>query len=316
MPGDDVSAQPNRHNEAPQAARQGGLLRRLSAWWGGDEPGADQIEPHLKRVAAGLPTEGPWRPERVALLQQLFGEGMLTPGGDAVLNRLFRPLELDAEARVVELGAGLGGVAVRLARKTGAVVVAFEDQVALADQAALWLDGCGVDVKLDRRDLQDTGLRRHYADAVVSKEGLTPFRNKRAILRHACNVLKPDGRLVFVDLFVTGDDPDCPEVAVWSALEHRPMYLTSTAGMSDLLFDIGFELPEYVDVTDAYLGSIRTGFRKGAELLAGDTSGDIGLRQMMLEEAEYWNRRLALIESGEVRVLCVSTSIFQGGEFV
>lgn len=310
-----MSAQPSKRAEASPPVRSGGLWGRLSTWWDGGEDDAPQ-ESGGRRKLAGLPTEGPWRPERLALLQQLFGEGMLTPGGDALVNRLLRPLDLADEARVVELGAGLGGVGLRLAQATGAAVSAFEDEVALADQGSAWLDGRGPEVKLDRRDLHDTGLRRHFADAVIAKEGITPCRNKRAVFRHAYHVLKPTGRLVFSDLFVTGDDPTCPEVAVWSALEHRPMYLMSLAQTRDLLFEIGFEMPEFVDVTDAYLTGIRSAFRRGAEMLAADGGNDAGLRGLLLEEAEYWNRRLALIESGEVKVQVASAAVFQGGDVI
>lgn len=306
--------------EQSAAGRNAGLWQRLNSWWGGE---ADERAPGAGRGAqfGGNAGEdgadaGPWPPERILLLEGLFGPGMITPAGDAVYERLSRGLDLPEDARIVELGAGMGGIGHRLASDGEATVFAFDDEVENADLAQGWLSQRESRVKMDRRDYHDTGLKKGFAELIVGKEPFGHIRGKKRVFRHLLQILKPDGRIVFSDLFLTGDDPECPEVAVWSALERRPMYLTNPHRFRDMADDLGFDAPEFEDITPFYAESIRRAFSKTREIL--EAAGPLApkLEPWLVAEAEYWNRRMTLLESGEARVHCVRMQPYTGADLV
>ncbi len=300
---------------------RGGLFGKLAAWWDSD------TRPEGKaRSGSSFQPQGPveddpvWPAARVDLVQSLFGDGLVWPGGEAMVNRMFRALEQDSDlplekdSRVVELGAGLGGIGARLAQQTGATVTAFEDRVGLIDHGVAWLEKSGANVKIDRRELNDTGLRLGFADAVIARDSFMAVRRKKHLFDHIFHLMKPTGRLVFTDMFLTGDDPECPEVAVWSAMEPRPMYLLNPQTARDWLYEIGFTMPDFIDITDAYLAGIRDAFSQVGTILKEAGPDAPKLQPLLMAEAEYWTRRSTLLESGEVRAFCVSAGIFQGGD--
>lgn len=301
--------------------RSGGLWQRLNAWWAGDGDAAAAGERRAPKFdgngnAAGDEAASAWPRERIVLLEGLFGPGMVTPAGDTAFDRLTAALELTDESRIVELGAGMGGLGHRLASETGAAVFAYDDEVEYADLAQSWLGEAGSPVKVDRRDYHDTGLKRGFADAIVAKEAFTHIRSKKRVFQHLFQVLKPDGKIVFTDMFLTGNDPECPEVAVWSALERRPMHLVNPYRFRDMADDIGFDAPEFEDLTPAFGDAIRRAFARTREILSAAGPMAPRLQPYLVAEAEYWNRRLTLLESGEAKVYCVRMQPYTGADLV
>lgn len=301
--------------------RNGGLWQRLNSWWGGDEDARPSAPSRRASQSGALDAEcqsdkGPWPEERIVLLEGLFGPGMISPAADAVYERLAGPLQLNEESRVVELAAGMGGLGHRLTGDCEAAIFAYNDEVEHADLAQGWLGSRGSRVKADRRDYHDTGLKRGFADAIIGKEPFTHVRRKHRVLQHLFHVLKPDGKIYFSDLFLTGDDPECPEVAVWSALERQPMHLVSPQRFRDMADDIGFDAPTFEDITPLYTEAIRKAFAKTRQILAAAGPLAPRLQPWLVSEAEYWNRRATLLESGEAKVQCVGLQPYTGADLV
>ena len=61
----------------------------------------------------------------LAMLELIWGAGFLSPGGPAAVDEIVAGLDL-AGKRVVDIGSGLGGVDMHLARKHGARVIGME----------------------------------------------------------------------------------------------------------------------------------------------------------------------------------------------
>lgn len=255
-----------------------------------------------------------WTPARLEVLQHLFGDNMVGPASERLLKQIFEPLRPPEGGRVVELGAALGGVGAWLARRHGVSVKAFDDRIPLVDAAARRLDRRLVDI--DRRELDATDHPPGRAAAVIAKEGLTHIADKRALFRHALQLLRTDGQLLVTDFFLAGNDPECPEVSVWSALEERPVHLQTTVELATVLDEIGFEAPAITDLTDAYIDDIRKAFRRAGGALEQAAAAQPELRQALADEAAYWTDRVTLLKSGEVRLCRVATRRYQGGEVV
>lgn len=111
------------------------MLDRLRTWYGRRLPDHVILPPV---APAPAPAAGPgvaWPSARIALAEQLWGEGFLLPGGAEEVLRLARPLGLSAASTLLLIGAGIGGPAHRIAAELGVWVAGFEadaDLVALA----------------------------------------------------------------------------------------------------------------------------------------------------------------------------------------
>lgn len=290
-----------------------GFWKKLNNWWGGDDEdgahasagGARRIRPEDRFNASRE-----WPVERIRVLKGLFGDGLVAPWSDQMQDHLIRELRVKDDSRVVVMGGGLGGAAHRLQQATGASVFAYDDRIEVADMARDWLFDADSVVKADRRDYFETGLKPGFADAIVAFGGLSHIRDRKRLFSHLLQILRPNGRIVYMDFFITGRDPECPEVAIWSALEERPRHLISQKHLSDLVYDIGFDQPTLRDITDEYRSGIKQAFRKSVDILKEAGPEAALIQPALINEIERWNRRLALIDSGEARFHEVTIEYF------
>lgn len=295
-----------------QPAR-GGFWKKLNNWWGGEEDhaahsggGVDESASRETKPQAELE----WPDDRVRVLNGLFGDGLIAPWSDQIQEHLIRELNVKDDSRVVVMGGGLGGPAHRLQQATGASVLAYDDRMEIADLARDWLSGANSVVKSDRRDYFETGLKPGFADAIVAFGGLSHIRDRKRLFGHLLQILRPNGRIVYTDFFITGRDPECPEVAIWSALEDRPRHLTSEQKLGDLVYEIGFDQPSFRDITRDYQAGIKSAFARSVEVLQEAGTDAARIQPALIAEIERWNRRLALIESGEARFQEVTIEYF------
>ena len=61
----------------------------------------------------------------IAMLEMIWGEGFLSPGGPEAVGEIVRGLDLDGKL-VVDIGCGIGGVDIVLARDFGARVIGLD----------------------------------------------------------------------------------------------------------------------------------------------------------------------------------------------
>ncbi len=154
--------------------------------------------------------EGPDFPEE-------FGHISLTTLPE--LRRMSAELRLHPASMLVDLGCGLAGPALWVARETGASLVGIDLSQAATEHAAAraaklgLADRCGFVVG----SMADTGLESGTVDGAMSEDALQYVPDKQAVMEEAARVLRPGGRLVFTayeldpervrDLVVWGVDP-------------------------------------------------------------------------------------------------------------
>lgn len=289
--------------------RQPGLWGKVVSWLEGEEPAGGNTGNQTLQLTENDPV---WPKSRIENVQKIFGPGRNGPGGDKVIDEITERLNLRQDSKVVELGCGFAGVATGIASRAGASVWAFDDRIPVADAADIHASGHPGDanVVVDRRDLTDTGIRPGFADGIVAKESLTPYRNKRRMVSMIANMIKASGTFVMSDFFVTGQDESCPEVAVWSALEERPMFPGRLTPFIDTLIEAGFLAPKVEDLTRDYVLSTCRAFAEVQSLISlSEKQGDTRMRSQVVREAEYWERRTALLESGEVKLYRLTATV-------
>ena len=113
-----------------------------------------------------------YTPEILAVLQMLWGEGMLSPGGEAHLDAIVKGLDLQGK-NVLDIGCALGGFDRLLARKYGAFVTGLDVEANLIEIGRQKTIESGLSNRVDLR-LYDPGplpFPDRIFDLVFGKDG-------------------------------------------------------------------------------------------------------------------------------------------------
>ncbi len=300
---------------------------RLQAWWQGTDwgPPAHDPEPALEAAAAagddesGLVEPGPignrsidegWPASRIALNEQVWGEGFNAPGGKDVISEMVAPLGLSKEHTVVDLGAGLGGAARVIAKTTGAWVSGYEQDAELAEAAMekSTMAGMAQKAPVKRGELAAVKIRKRTVDCVFSKEQLFTVEDKGKLFGAVHTMLKVEGHLLFTDLFAAGPHAADPTTEVWAAHEPRRPTLWTVEDTGEMLTKLGFEVRITEDITETYRARVITGFDKLLRHMQ-DAALKPDLASWVLAETEHWARRVAALDGGDVKVYRVYARI-------
>lgn len=102
----------------------------------GDEPAPEvaEADPVIEPARAPKAVTA-WPPDRLAVTNQLWGEGFTWPGGEVEMMRLAHPLGLSSAASLLLVEGGGGGAASCIARNLGAWVTGLEVEPELVAQA-------------------------------------------------------------------------------------------------------------------------------------------------------------------------------------
>ncbi len=283
----------------PEALAKGDDLRLFRAGDGGAEPEvAPVFEEHS--IAEG------WTEARIKLNEKLWGEGFVSPGGEKVILELIAPLGLTGEASVVDLGCGLGGSTRAIAKTTNAWVSGYEADKALAEAAMerATMAGLAKRAPVQHLELEAVNIRRRTIDCAFSKEALFAVGARKKLFQTIHKMLKIEGHFLFTDFFLAGADAAGPATEVWSANEPTRPKLWTVKDTSAALERLGFEVRITEDITAPYQERVVKGFSKLLRMIQQPPM-DPEFTSWAAAEAEHWARRVAVLESGEVKVFRV-----------
>jgi SAM-dependent methyltransferase len=157
----------------------------------------------------------------LALLQLIWGEGFLSPGGADELSRLFESTDIRG-CEVLDIGCGLGAVDELLVTQYGASSVIgidvdpvlLEGLLARVERAGLTGRIRGVKVEPGKLPFPDG----HF-DVVFSKDSLVQIPGKPALFAEVLRVLRPGGRFIASDWLRGGTGVYSPEMMEYFRLE-------------------------------------------------------------------------------------------------
>ncbi len=295
---------------------------KLKAWWNGYDPrhyavlrdavgGDDDFDPagpadavdEGRIVFRGHSVEEGWPKARIELNELMWGKGHVTPGGDDYVKDLIVALGLSEENSVVELGAGLGGVSRYITRMTGAWVTGYEPDPVLAKEAMNRsnMAGLGKKAVIDHSPLLGIKTRKGTVNCVIAKETLFCVEDKRALFEIVRNMLQHEGQFLMTDFYAR--DPDNPDPAgrTWAQYEIVPVHLWSLDATTRCLEELGFEVRIREDISVDYRKRVVKRFKTLVDTIR-DNETDVEQVSWAMAEGEYWARRVAMLEQGEVTV--------------
>jgi phosphoethanolamine N-methyltransferase len=135
-------------------------------------------------------------PRMIVMLEAVWGEGFLSPGGAEEVARVIGSHRLTGLS-VLDIGCCAGGVDVALATTHGAAYVCgidVEDPVLTHARALVARHGLSDRIGLVKVAPGPLSFPPATFDVVFSKEALVHIPNKHDLMREVFRVLKPGGR--------------------------------------------------------------------------------------------------------------------------
>ena len=245
---------------------------------------------------------GEYDQELQALLQLVWRDGFLSPGGADEIRRLLEGVDLRGR-RVLDIGCGLGAIDVLLVREHGAgSVMGIDLEPELVRLARERAAAAGLSKRIDAQVVEvgplsfpDGGF-----DVVFSKDSLVQIPDKRAIFAEAARVLRPGGLLVMSDWLRGGEGPYSAELLEFFRLEGITYNMASFAQSRAALSAAGFVDIDIRDRNDWY----RSLAQRELASLSGEWYPTL-VQRLGEERARHfildWRQLVVVLERGELR---------------
>ena len=238
----------------------------------------------------------------IGMLELVWGEGFLSPGGPDEVDRVVAGLDL-AGQRLLDIGCGVGGVDRHLVRAhdVGHVTgIDVEDTVLATARARAARDPIGERITFTRVDPGPLPFDDRCFDVVFSKDSIVHIPDKHALAAEVFRVLEPGGWFAASDWLIGHDGPPSPEMNTYLAAEGLDFGMASPVRYEAALVDAGFVDVSLVSRHEWYLPVARhelaqmTGpwYRPAVERFGAE---------FVDHNIEIWTAMLVVLATGEHR---------------
>ena len=236
----------------------------------------------------------------MAFLEEVWGEGYLSPGGPDEIARILQDLDL-RDARVLDIGCGSGAITLGLALEHGAAhVTGIDVEAPVCEAARRRARDAGAADRVTIRQVEPGPLAfadRSF-DVVFSKDAIIHIPDKDALAGEVYRVLEPGGWFAASDWLISHDGPPSAEMARYIELEGLEFAMASPARYEAALKGAGFANISLVNRNPWY----REVARRELDFLTGETRADLERRHdpgIVGHMAEIWIAMVRVLESGE-----------------
>ena len=240
-------------------------------------------------------------PERaLAMLQAVWGEGFLSPGGPEEVARLIADADLSGLS-LLDIGCGAGGIELALVRNHGAGYVTgidVEDSVLACARALVAREGLAARIGLVKVAPGPLPFPPDTFDVVFSKDSIVHIADKHALMREVFRVLKPGGRFIASDWLIGHDGAPSADMAAYIEAEGLELGMASPTRYEEAMRSAGF-----VDVS---VTSRNTWYRETAPQELERLRGPVGAAAAKLVGQDFvdqniaiWIRMIPVLRSGE-----------------
>ncbi|MFI9245057.1 methyltransferase domain-containing protein [Streptomyces sp. NPDC053086] len=177
----------------------------------------------------------------------------LEDAADRLTDMMIERLQVGPGDRVLDIGCGLGGPAIRLAQKTGAEVVGISVSRKQVDRANELAEAAGMSgkVSFQHGDAMNLPFDDASFSAVWMLESVMQMPDRTAALTEAARVLRPGGRLALTDNYERETISEERRPVIEGILKR---YLTQSPASFEaypvMLREAGLRCAELIDVSE------------------------------------------------------------------
>jgi SAM-dependent methyltransferase len=238
----------------------------------------------------------------LALLQIIWGDGFLSPGGADEVARLFEGSDITG-CEVLDIGCGLGAIdELLVTHYRASSVVGVDIDPALLNGMQARIERAGLASRIRGVAVQPGPLpfASGSFDVVFSKDSLVQIPDKPAIFSEILRVLRPGGRFIASDWLRGGGSDYSPEMMEYFRLEGIAYNMATLDQSGAALHDAGFALVEIRDRNAWYLELAKhelEAMEGSLKPLIVDRIGASRARHFI----DNWRQLVVVLERGELR---------------
>jgi phosphoethanolamine N-methyltransferase len=252
---------------------------------------------------AAMNPEAPhdYDPAMVEMLQLIWGDGFLSPGGAAAVREIMADIPLDGR-RVLDIGCGVGGLDRELVRLGDCHVTAVDVARPLVEIGRERIAAAGLSDRIDFRPIepeQALPFADESFDIVFAKDAWLHIPDKRSFLSDVFRVLRPGGRIAAGD-WMKGPGPFSADMLYFIELEGIPYHPASMAEYGLLLHEAGFVDVRLLDLNAWYCEEAKRELERLRGELYSALTEKLGskVRDHFLED---WRMLTVVLDKGELR---------------
>ncbi|MBV9141864.1 MAG: methyltransferase domain-containing protein [Pseudonocardiales bacterium] len=182
-------------------------------------------------------------------------EVSFSEAADRLTDLMTEKLKIGSGSHVLDVGCGVGGPGVRIARLTGARVTGIsvsQEQIAVANSLAESA-GLAERVVFQQANAMEMLFPAQSFDAAIALESLPHMPDRGQVLTQIGRALRPGGRLVLTDLFERAPIPAAKQPAVDRLLNNFMSTLVRAEDYPPLLRHAGLWFEEILDISEQTL---------------------------------------------------------------
>lgn len=236
-----------------------------------------------------------------AFLEEIWGEGYLSPGGPEEVSRVLEGLDLSGKL-VLDIGCGTGAITLSLALDHGAaraVGIDVEPAVCALARKRAEAAGAADRVEIVQVEPGPFPFEDGSFDVVFSKDSIIHIGDKEGLAREVFRVLRPGGSFAASDWLTSHDGPLSPAMQRYVDLEGLGFEMASPERYTAALADAGF--------TDVRTTSRNAWYRDIAReelaMLTGPRRAEFEQRcgeQLVADNVAVWEAMVHVLELGEL----------------
>jgi len=244
--------------------------------------------------------EDEYSDDLIALLELVWGKGFLSPGGPEAVAEIVRDADL-RDKKVLDIGCGLGGIELVLARDYGGRVTGIDIEKELVRRANELMAREGLADRVDCKLVEPGPLLfpDEAFDVVFGKDSWIHIEDKPAFFAEVFRVLKPGGLLIAGD-WMRSDKPYGEDMEYFFKMEGLTYHMDTIENYGAIIRNAGFVDVELEDIADEYRGQAHREYRDMQGRLKQpmiDALGEDG--QAHFEED--WRALTVVLDNGELR---------------
>jgi SAM-dependent methyltransferase len=239
-------------------------------------------------------------PRMIAMLEAVWGEGFLSPGGAEEVARVVGGHDLTGRS-VLDIGCGAGGIDLALVRDHGAGYVCGVDvEDSVLTHARGLIAGAGLTNRIGVMKVAPGPLPFPPGcfDLVFSKDSIVHIPDKTALMAEVFRVLKPGGWFLASDWLIGTEGEPSPLMAAYIAAEGLDFGMATPARYRAAMAAAGFEAVETVSRNDWYRGQARVELDRLRGPVGEKAAETVG-RDFVAVNVGIWERMIPVLDSGE-----------------